>query len=284
MPKKHLNLLFPQWQGNTEKSPLHGAEELENIYFPSLQQEFPTAPPLTKIDVCNADQLEIKNNIKGHAQIKKQFEATFNLLNRNNPDTIFTLGGGCDAGMAPIAWLNKKYAGNMALVWLDAHADMNTPETTPSGMFCGMPTAALMGFGDEEILKLLPSTLQPRQILLGGVRTLDTAEANLIKHHGIRLVPVNTIENDPNYLVAALQAMNYKYVYIHIDMDVLDPESFPNTPFPEPCGVSQKKLLTALMYMLTAFNVVGMGVFEYAPAAGKKTELMETIMRLGVTL
>ena len=71
MPKKHLNLLFPQWQGNTEKSPLHGAEELENIYFPSLQQEFPTAPPLTKIDVCNADQLEIKNNIKGHAQIKK---------------------------------------------------------------------------------------------------------------------------------------------------------------------------------------------------------------------
>ena len=284
MPKKHLNLLFPQWQGNTEKSPLDGAEELEKIYFPSLRKEFSNTPPLTKVNVCTSDQLELKNNIKGHAQIKKQFEACFELLDNSNPDTIFTLGGGCDAGLPAIAWLNKKYAGDLALVWLDAHADMNTPETTPSGMFCGMPTAALMGFGDQEIIKTMPSTLKPRQLLLGGVSTFDAAEASIIKKHGIRLVAVNNIEEDPNYLVAALHAMNYKHVYIHVDLDVLDPQSFPNTPFPEPYGLSQKNLLTAVMGMLTAFKTVGMGIFEYAPAVGKKNEVVETIMRLGINL
>ncbi len=284
MPQKHLNLLFPQWQGNTEKSPLHGADELEKIYFASLRQEFPHTPPLSSINVCSNDLLELKNNIKGHAQIKKQFEAVFKLLDSNNPDTIFTLGGGCDAGLPSIVWLNKKYAGDLAVVWLDAHADMNTPETTPSGMFCGMPTAALMGFGDQELIELLPSTLNPRQLLLGGVRTLDAAEASLIKNHGIRLISVKNIEDDPNYLVGALHAMNYKHVYIHLDLDVLDPQSFPNTPFPEPCGLSQKNLLVAIMAMLTSFKTVGMGVFEYAPAGGKKTEWMETIMRLGINL
>ncbi len=284
MSKKHLNLLFPQWQGNTEKSPLYGAQELEELYFSSLYQEYTQAAPFTKIPVSIENNLETVNNIKAYAQITQQFRTVLTLLDKHDPDTIFTLGGGCDAGLPPIAWLNKKYAADLAVLWLDAHADMNTPQTTPSGMFCGMPTATLMGYGDQELVNLLPSTLQPRQLLLGGVRTLDAAEASLIKSKNIRLFSVNTIEADPNYLVGALQAMNYKHLYIHVDLDVLDPQSFPNTPFPEPTGLGQKTLLAAITSMFNTFKVVGLGIFEYAPTGGKKNGCLEMLMRMGCNM
>src|SRR5260370_10128057 len=94
------------------------------------------------------------------------------LLKKNNPRRIFPLGGDCGIDVVPISFLNKRYDGDLAVIWLDAHADANTPQSSPSKTFHGMALRTLLGEGVPQLAAASFSTLLPLQTFLAAVRDL----------------------------------------------------------------------------------------------------------------
>ncbi|MFB2555827.1 arginase family protein [Herbiconiux liangxiaofengii] len=178
------------------------------------------------------------------------------------------IGGDCGvdfAGVRHAASRPGRAAGaRLGVVWFDAHADLNTTETSPSGAFHGMVLRALLGGGPSELAR--EAALDPTQLVLAGTRSLDDAEADYIAEAGIRMLDPAGLD-DPTALVAALRDSGVTEVYLHVDLDVLDPSEITGVAFPEPFGVSVPTLVAAIRAVREAFPLVGAGITEFAPAS-----------------
>lgn len=270
--KKHLNLLFPQWQGGGQDlSTYVGAQQLKSTYFPG--------EALSEVEVSTAELSEVKKEIRGYEEIHGQLKSAKSLLEAKNPDTIFTVGGGCDADMPSIAFLNEKHAGDMTVLYIDAHGDLNTPQESPSKLFFGMPLRTLLGEGEKELTDLVTRKLSPGQIILAGTRDLDKAEASCIEKNSIRVFSVKEIECNPD---AVLETIGAGKLYIHIDLDVLEPEEYPDTPVPTAAGLHPEALGTLLRKASEQCDLVGLGLLEYQPLVQWEHPLIRQIMHLGI--
>ncbi len=252
----HLNISFPQWQGSGPSNVLyHGARVLEN-YLHHLN--FETVP------VPESETLSISNNIFGYDSIISQHIAGHHMIDTNTPETIFVIGGDCGVELGPVSYLNKIYD-NLTLIWFDAHADLNTPLTSPSKHFHGMPLRTLCNEGDSQIIEKCFSTLLPDQIILAGAREFDDAEFEFINNNGMVQISVDAMQTDINALPDLLKTKNSHHVYIHIDLDVLDPLSYKNIKHPTPHGLSIETLAQTIDSVSELFNVVGLGITEFLP-------------------
>ena len=140
MSKDSLNLLYPEWQGyGAHKQVMHGARHLCHHVLPDTS--------FAAIDVPETESLTVENGILGLSPSLSLLDQAQSLLNTANPRRIFTAGGTCACELAPIAYLNQKYGGDLAVFWFDAHGDLNTPESSPSGRLHGMPLRTLLGKG-----------------------------------------------------------------------------------------------------------------------------------------
>jgi arginase len=138
------------------------------------------------------------------------------------------------------------------VLWLDAHGDFNTPDTTPSGFLGGMCLAAACGRWDAGF----EPALEPSRVLMCGVRDLDPGERVLLETAG---VPVAR----PSEVVDRLRDAP---VYVHLDLDVLDPDVLPSQ-FPVPHGLSDTGLRTLLSELARDCDVVGLEITAFeAPA------------------
>ncbi len=188
------------------------------------------------------------------------------------------LGGTCGAEIAPIAWLNSKYDGNLAVVWLDAHGDLNTPASSPSGHFHGMALRMLMGEGDAELLRLVPLPLRPEQVTLAGTRDLDPPESEYVARTGLVALGPEALANT-GVVVTAVGRSSAANLYIHLDLDFLDPNDFPAVLVPTEGGITLDALAPIIGALSSSFNVVGASVVEFAPgdsaAAGRIASFIE---------
>ena len=114
------------------------------------------------------------------------------------------------------------------VLWLDAHGDYNTPDTTGSGFLGGMCLAGACG----EWAPGLGERIPPERVVLAGVRDLDRGERELLERSPVTVIGASVIET----LVAVKNALDSAPVYVHLDLDVLDPEVFP-AQFPAPGGL-----------------------------------------------
>jgi arginase len=222
MKEKHMNLFFPQWQGaGTEKELLKGAFEIKEKYLDGYE--------LIEIQVSSEDIAETENNILGYRQILEQLRTAKSVISEERSDRIFTIGGGCDVEVIPVSYLNKKLKGDFTVLWIDAHGDLNIPEQSPSKCFHGMPLRTLLGDGDAEIVNTAFSFLSTAQLLMLGQRDLDEPEKDYIEEHKITLLTVDIINSDMNHVLASVKAKGSNNIYVHIDLDVLDYNEFPET-------------------------------------------------------
>ncbi|HED24245.1 MAG TPA: arginase family protein, partial [Firmicutes bacterium] len=220
--KKQLNLFYPQWQGGgPDRSTYFGALELKLNYLKNLE--------LTTVEVSLKNIKTVKNDIFGYDEIIAQMKTARAIIDDNQPDRIFTIGGGCDAGILPLSYLNHKLNGDLTVLWFDAHGDINSPLTSKSKHFYGMPVRALLGESDRRILDLTYLNLLPQQLLMLGLRDLDEAEAKYIKKENISALGVAEIEKNLETVITSVKAKRNSSIYIHLDLDVLDPEEFPYT-------------------------------------------------------
>lgn len=183
---------------------------------------------------------------------------------------VITVGGDCGVDLAPLAAARAQYGDDLQVLWLDAHPDVNSPETLPSGSFHGMVLRTLLGDGPTALTP--EQTLTPEQVFLGGVRGYEPGEREYIQETGLKLY-------DVEHLTGVLDELRGP-VYVHLDLDVLDPADFASVSYPEPDGVRADHLIDLISQL---DNVIGAAITEHAPATAKPAE-DDILRRLGAAL
>jgi arginase family enzyme len=160
-----------------------------------------------------------------------------------------------------------RHAPDVRVLWLDAHGDFNTPDTTPSGFLGGMCLAAACGRWDAGFAP----ALEPSRVLMCGVRDLDPGERVLVETAG---VPVAR----PAEVADALKGAR---VYVHLDLDVLDPSILPSQ-FPVDHGLSDTGLRTLLAELRRDADVVGLEVTAFEAPEDPRERARRTDLAAGI--
>ncbi|MBC8063461.1 MAG: arginase [Chlorobia bacterium] len=207
------------------------------------------------------------------------------------------LGGGHELAMGYISAALAKFDGDLALLWIDAHADANTPKTSPSGNIHGMPIAALQGLtsGVEGLVdkqwqrfldEVVPTTrMRPERCAWYGLRDVDPGERDLIRRTPGDLA-ITMQDVDRRGVVETMREFNRwirntgaKYLWISFDVDVLDPILAPGTGTAVRGGLSYREghLLAEMIREFLdapdcAFELVGLDVVEVNPLIDSHNE------------
>jgi arginase len=137
------------------------------------------------------------------------------------------------------------------ILWLDAHGDYNTPGTSGSGYLGGMCLAAATGEWDAGLGETVPA----ERVVLAGVRDLDPGERELLERSPATVIGASAVET----LVAAKNALDGAPIFVHLDLDVIDPEHFP-AAVPAPNGLHPDKLYDLMDSVLEDCELVGLEV------------------------
>lgn len=187
-------------------------------------------------------------------------------------DRVITVGGDCSVDIAPIAAAHARYGDLLTVLWIDAHPDVYSPQTLPSGAFHGMVVRALLGDGPAGLA--LHQPLAPRQVIITGERAGDVSEHEYLAENGLRRHGVDDLEE-------ALDGLGGP-VYLHIDLDVLEPTVFGSTCYPEPDGVQPQRLVDLVSHVN---NIIGAAITEHAPPSDEVNgDEAEMIRRLAAAL
>ncbi len=199
--------------------PFHVGDFVEDFHAPAgsalLRPELPAGTPQEKMAAL--------------------FEELAGNIERDGASVVYA--GDCMAPLGALAGLERRGLSPF-VVWLDAHGDFNTWETTPSGYIGGMPIAMMAGRGEQTIVQAIGlRTVEPGRIVIADARDLDPAEGVALNGSGIRVVPVEEIART---LPADLP------IYVHLDVDVVTPSEMPALRFPAGGGPSLSSVETAL--------------------------------------
>lgn len=229
------------------------------------------------VDSPDEETLERVAGVVGLQSIAPRFRETLARIRKAAPDAIVTVGGTCGVEAAPIAYLNERYDGNMAVVWLDAHGDLNTPQSSPSGNFHGMVLRTLLGDGPAEIVGELRRPLDPAQIFLAATRDLDPPERDFVQHARISVTRPDAFR-DAKPLVAEIQSRGFSRAYIHLDLDALNPDDFPDTLIPTSGGPALDLVRDLIGTLSRDVDVVGASVVEYVHGSAQSLRVVEELL------
>jgi arginase len=160
----------------------------------------------------------------------------------------------------------------IGVIWVDAHADFNTAETTPSGNIHGMPLAALCGLGDPRLVSLWDEPapiLDPQRVAVIGARDLDPGEKKNLREAGVMVQSMEQI--DRFGMVTALEkaiervSRDVDGIYLSFDMDALDPRYAPGVGTPVPGGLTFREAHLACEVIAETGNLIGMDMVEVNP-------------------
>jgi arginase len=155
----------------------------------------------------------------------------------------------------------------VGVIWVDAHGDFNTPETTPSGNVHGMVVTSLMGLG-PDILAIGDQRLRPDHIVMIGTRDLDAEERTALRASGIKVMTMRAIDENgmADVVRAALRVLgNVEAIHVSFDMDSLDPSLAPGVGTPVPGGLSYREAHLLLEMLADDGRVHSMDIVEVNP-------------------
>jgi arginase len=187
------------------------------------------------------------------------------------------LGGDHSIAIGTLAGVAKHY-NNLGVIWYDAHGDLNTAETSPSGNIHGMPLAASLGIGHETLTQIggYAPKIKPENVIIIGARALDEGEKDLIKELGIKVFTMHEVdrlgmtkvmEETINYLKERTDG-----VHLSLDLDGLDPSDAPGVGTPVIGGISYRESHLA-MEMLAESRIVTSAEFvEVNPILDEKNK------------
>ena len=198
------------------------------------------------------------------------------IVERNEKDGYFTVGllATCPSMPGLVAGLQRSGATRepirIGMLWLDAHGDINTPETTRSGSLGGMPVAVATGRA-LQVMRLdakLDPPLSDRHVVMGGVRLNDPLEQAIIDNSRIEQLSVDDLRNMTPAVFAQLDRLNgiSDKIYVHIDMDVLDPREVMGHGNKVPNGPSSEQLATLFEAIFTRYPKASAIGFATIPA------------------
>jgi arginase len=214
-------------------------------------------------------------------------EKTYAALERGH--LPLTLGGDHSIALGSISGVSSYLASKnqkLGLIWFDAHADLNTPATSPSGNIHGMPLASLIGQGHEELTKLTGKNgvIDPKNIALVGIRSIDGNEKKLCKESGIRYFTMREIDEKGmfNVMQEAIQIATQDTDSLHVsfDLDAVDPHFAPGVSTPVTGGLSYRESHLGLEMAADTGKIVAMDFVELNPMADHEHLSSELMVEL----
>jgi arginase len=199
------------------------------------------------------------------------------------------IGGDHSIACGTVAGISTHYhkrKKKIGLIWFDAHADMNTPENSPSGNVHGMPLAAIMGFGPDELTRLgerFPM-VDPEKAVLIGIRDVDPGERILAKECGIQVYSMRELDilGMDRVMKEALAIVTHGTAGFHLsfDMDGLDPYEAPGVGTPVTGGVTQREAHLLLENAAESGKLLGLEFTEINPILDERNRTAEMAVTL----
>ena len=157
----------------------------------------------------------------------------------------------------------------IGVIWVDAHGDFNTPETTPSGNIHGMPLAALTGRGDQRLVRLFEESVpvvEPQNVAILGARDLDPGEVDNLREAGILVLGMEQIDRIGmvQAVARAIERASHETegIYLSFDMDALDPRHAPGVGTPVTGGLTYREGHLICELLAETKNLIGMDLVE----------------------
>lgn len=195
------------------------------------------------------------------------------------------LGGDHSTAIGSVAGAAKA-AGRMGLLWIDAHPDANTPETSPSGNIHGMPLAVALGHGPRELVHchgFAPKVL-PQDVCIVGARDIDPGETLFLRRHGIRTFTTFDIANQGLHAVMEqavdIVSRHTDAVYVSFDTDVIEGRTAPGTGIVTRGGLSYREISFIMHYVGKHLDVAAMDVIEVNPLLDTRNRTAELVVEL----
>ncbi|AWB85871.1 arginase family protein [Mycetocola zhujimingii] len=194
---------------------------------------------------------------------------------REATSPVITIGGGCAVALGSVEYAAAD--GDVCVLWIDAHTDLNDAVSSPSGSFDGMVLRSLLGEGIPELASTAP--LDPSQVVILGARSMDDAEQAVIEERSIRMLSVD--DWTPESVIEAVSASGASKVFIHIDLDVLDPADIAGTSWAEPFGLPAAHLVDLIGAVRGSFELAGATICGFAPSSPERAvDDLPTILRI----
>jgi arginase len=180
------------------------------------------------------------------------------------------LGGDHSVAMGTLSGLAAQHGALGGVIWIDAHGDLNTPTTSPSGNVHGMPLAAALGRAGETFTRtgLTLPAVDTRRVVLVGVRSLDPEEQALVREAGIRVFTMSEVDRIgiERVMQEALDRVGGSpFVHVSLDLDVLDPEVAPGVGTPVRGGLTYREAHLALELVAESGLAGSLEVVEVNP-------------------
>lgn len=199
--------------------------------------------------------------------LKQLLERTKTLLN-NSEEKLLILGGDHSIALGSIAGAST--TGTIGVIWIDAHPDMNTDKTTPSGNIHGMPLAALMGFGHEKLTTIAKTSpaIQSQNVVLIGIKDIDQGEQELIDQEDIRAFYIRDILAEglkPVFEAIKQLKDRVDHVWLSLDLDCVDADYAPGVGMPNKGGLTYREIHAIIEHIGKECDILGMDLVEYNP-------------------
>jgi arginase len=188
------------------------------------------------------------------------------------------LSGSCFAAVGVMAGLAEPSPG---VVWLDAHADFNTPDSTVYGYFDGMGLAIITGGAWRSMRAAVPGAgpIPEQAVVLAGARDLDENERARLRESKLTHLPIERLEG-PDAVVAAVESITPSGLYLHVDLDVLDPEDGRANIYAAPGGLRAEQLEAIVVALLERFPVRALSLTAYDPDVDPEGKVPPIALRL----
>ncbi|MEF2276856.1 arginase [Deinococcus sp. YIM 134068] len=209
------------------------------------------------------------------------------------PDDVFpiTLGGDHSISMGTVTGNALRGGGTgerTGVIWVDAHTDYNTPQSSPTGNIHGMPLAHLVGLGDERLAGLGGGwTLRPEDVVMIGIRSVDARERELLREAGIRAYTMKDVDQlgITRITEETLERLSrVSRLHVSFDADALDPAVAPGVGTPVPGGLTYREGHLLMELLSESGRVTSLDIVEVNPVLDTRNQTAEVMVGMAASL
>lgn len=252
----------------------HNIYDLGNLYVPSFE---------ANNKFCDHNNMKYLSQIVG---INTNLaHLVYSSLNSHNFPLV--IGGDHSLGLGSLSGVSREFGEDLGVIWVDAHGDINTFETSPTGNVHGMPLSAAMGLGHEDLTNLYfhGIKVKPENVFIIGARDLDKGELEIIEKHSLNVWTTNDIKekgvnNVCNELKTLVKKSGIKNMHLSFDIDSLDSSLVPGTGTPVNSGLNLDEVKRILKEIFSLHNIRSMDFVEFNPKIDKEDITLKNCLDL----
>ncbi|MFI6339825.1 arginase family protein [Streptomyces sp. NPDC050535] len=269
-----LRLVWPQWQGAGPdvvralfpEVPLDEAHRGYAVGTTVLEAVLPAhdGPSAVVPVTLGSEGLETRDGVDAKDAVVSQLRGALGVIAEHDTHKIVTIGGECSVSVAPFSVLANRYGDDLAVIWIDSHPDVGTPESEYHG-YHAMALATLCGHGDDDVQALLPATVPASRVALAGLHSWTEDDFPNAEKWGISTFSPEDLRSTSDELLEWLASTGCSRVAVHLDVDVVDSDEALLGLGIEPGGLTSAQVRRLITDIDAAAEVVGFTIAEYIP-------------------